>query len=403
MNKLKKLNEERSTILQNIEELRTQSDGRAMTAEEEARWNAMLADHETKTTQINAEERYLEIEKKSIETRKSGVSTDSVDDEYRNAFSDYLQQGESGLRDNTRDVIAARAASSGLSGGLAAGVLIPKSIASTIEIALKSYGGMLEAGQIITTDKGEDLVLPTVNDTDQKATIVAQYGAATRKSPVFSSVTLKAFTYRTPTIPVSVELLQDSAFNLNEVLSGLLSDSFGRAANEHLTVGDGVNKPQGIVTAATAIVNLAASNAITVDNLMDLLKGVNSSYAKNGKFMFNTNTLYALASLKDGNGRPIWNHDLVSSLPSTILGKQYIINDDMPDIGAGNASVLFGDLSKYKIRIVKDFRIIRLNEALAEQLAIGLLGFARIDGILLDAGTHPVKKLVHAAEAPKAK
>ena len=46
--------------------------------------------------------------------------------------------------------------------------------------------------------------------------------------------------------------------------------------------------------------------------------------------------------------------------------------------------------------MVKNFRVIRLNELLAEYLSIGLFGFARVDGVLLDAGTHPVKKLVHA-------
>ena len=68
----------------------------------------------------------------------------------------------------------------------------------------------------------------------------------------------------------------------------------------------------------------------------------------------------------------------------------------MADIGAGNASVLFGDLTKYNIRLVQSFRVIRLNELLAEYLSIGLFGFARVDGNLLDAGTNPVKKLVHA-------
>ena len=75
----------------------------------------------------------------------------------------------------------------------------------------------------------------------------------------------------------------------------------------------------------------------------------------------------------------------------------YAAFPDMPDIGAGKASVLFGDFSKFKIRMVKDFRVIRLNELLAEYLSIGIFGFARLDGLLLNAGTHPIKKLVHAA------
>lgn len=96
------------------------------------------------------------------------------------------------------------------------------------------------------------------------------------------------------------------------------------------------------------------------------------------------------------DGRFIWQDGSRVGLPSTLFGKSYIINDDMAGIGAGNASVLFGDLSKYKIRMVKSFRIIRLNELLAEYLSVGLFGFARLDGTLLDAGTHPVLKLVHA-------
>ena len=255
---------------------------------------------------------------------------------------------------------------------------------------------MFEAGSIITTGNGGDLILPTINDTAAKATIVAEYAQSTKRTPSFSSVTLKAFTYRTPIIPVSQELLQDSAFNLDTILSDLLVESFGRGANEHLATGTGTGQPKGLVTAATAAAQEAAATAITLDNILDLIAGVDSAYAKNGKFMFNRNTLFALAKIKDNDGRFIWQDGSRVGLPSTLFGKSYVINDDMAGIGAGNASVLFGDLSKYKIRMVKSFRIIRLNELLAEYLSVGLFGFARLDGTLLDAGTHPVLKLVHA-------
>ena len=86
----------------------------------------------------------------------------------------------------------------------------------------------------------------------------------------------------------------------------------------------------------------------------------------------------------------------MDSTRADMFGKSYILNDDVADIGAGAASVLFGDFSKYKIRMVQNFKVVRLNELLAEYLSIGLFGFARVDGTLLDAGTHPVKKLIHA-------
>ncbi|MBR5131757.1 MAG: phage major capsid protein, partial [Alistipes sp.] len=280
--------------------------------------------------------------------------------------------------------------------GLAGGLIIPKTLASEIEVALKSYGGMFEAASIITTSHGGDLILPTINDTEAKATIVSEYDQSTRRAPSFGSVTLKAYTYRTPIVPVSQELLQDSAFNLDALLSTLLAESFARGINADLTNGTGTGKPTGVVNAAVDSGAKPAAASITLDNIIDLIKSVNSAYARNGKFMFNRNTLWELAKIKDQSGRYIWHESTRDGSPATLFGKEYILNDDIADIGAGNTSVLFGDFSKYKIRMVQNFRVVRLNELLAEYLSIGLFGFARVDGNLLDAGTNPIKKLVHA-------
>ena len=398
--KLKELKEKRAGLYAQIDSLRKETDGREMTAEEQQRWDTLFADYEKADKAVAAEEKFLDIQRRQAEEAyrqnnggAAGAAAGKDTPEYRRAFADYLLNGAQGISPETRSLIEKRDSISGLS----AGVLIPTDLASSIEIALKSYGGMFEAGQIITTSKGGDLTFPTVNDTAAKATIVAEYDQSTKRTPTFGSVTLKAFTYRTPIIPVSLELLQDSAFDLDALLSQLLSESFGRGVNEHLTTGSGTGQPRGIVTAATAIENGAAAGAITLDNIIDLIAGVDSAYAKTGKFMFNHKTLWALAKIKDTHGQYIWQENARVGQPGTIFGKGYVINDDVADIGAGNASVLFGDLSKYKIRLVKGFRVIRLNELLAEYLSIGLFGFARVDGTLIDAGTHPVVKLIHAS------
>ena len=395
MSKLKTLKEKRATIYTSIDELRQATDGREMTAEEQQRWNTMLSDYDKADKAVEAEERYVDIQRKQAEeevAKRDFYIGDLLGEQYRKAFADYILNGASGISPESRATIEQRAGITGLVGG----VTIPSLLASEIEVALKNYGGMFEAGTIINTSHGGDLILPTVNDTNAKATIVSDYDQSTKRAPSFGSVTLKAYTYRTPIIPVSQTLIQDSAFNLDAVLSGLLGDSFSRGVNEQLTTGDGTGKPTGIVTAATACSTQAAATSIKLDDIIDLIKSVNSAYARNGKFMFNRNTLWELAKIKDQTGRYIWQDSARDGTPATLFGKQYILNDDMADIGAGNASVLFGDLSKYKIRMVKSFSVVRLNELLAEYLAIGLFGFARVDGNLLDAGTHPVKKLVHA-------
>ena len=395
MSKLKTLKEKRATIYTSIDELRQATDGREMTAEEQQRWDTMLSDYDKADKAVEAEERFVDIQRKQAEeevAKRDFYIGDLLGEQYRKAFADYILNGASGISPESRATIEQRAGIAGLAGG----VTIPTALASEIEIALKTYGGMFEAGTIINTSHGGDLIMPTINDTSAKATIVSEYDQSTKRAPSFGSVTLKAYTYRTPIIPVSQTLIQDSAFNLDAVLSGLLGDSFSRGVNEQLTTGDGTGKPTGIVTAATACTTQAAATSIKLDDIIDLIKSVNSAYARNGKFMFNRNTLWELAKIKDQTGRYIWQDSARDGTPATLFGKQYILNDDMADIGAGNASVLFGDLSKYKIRMVKSFSVVRLNELLAEYLSIGLFGFARVDGNLLDAGTHPVKKLVHA-------
>lgn len=405
MSKLKQLKEERSRIFAAIDELRKAADGREMSAEEQSQWNDLRADYEKADRAVEREEQFLDTERRqageTAERRDRGQGGDAGrEEEYRSAYIEYLRVGKAGLSVDARDLIAQRKARvesrAGLV-GMAGGVLVPETLVATIEKALKNYGGMFEAGTVISTDTGGDLVLPTVNDTASKAVIYDEYGQSAKKAPSFGSVTLKAYTYRTPIVPVSLELLQDAAFPLETVLGDLLSESFGRGANEHLTVGTGVGQPKGILTAATAADVKAAATALKVDDLFDLMRCVDAAYARDGKFMLNRNTLFAIAKLKDSNGRFIWQESLSAALPATLMNCGYVLNDDMPDIGAGKASMLFGDLKKYRIRMVRAFSVVRLEELLAEFLSVGLLGFARLDGTLLDAGTHPVKKLVHAA------
>nr|DAG24666.1 MAG TPA: major capsid protein [Caudoviricetes sp.] len=398
MSKLKALREARASVFKQIDELRTAADGRDMTSEEESRWQQLLADYDKADKAVGSEERFEEIERnqaaQQIESRTATPATESKQqDEYRSAFHDYLLRGATGISAESRVLFEQRAGITGLT----AGVIVPATLADSIEVALKAYGGMFEAGTILTTSKGGDLIMPTVNNTNAKATVVAEYNQSTKSAPSFGSETLKAYTYRTPIVPVSLELLQDSVFDLESLLSNLLTESFGRGINEDLTVGSGTGKPKGIVNWAHPCPVNPSAGGISLDALIELIKGVDSSYAQRGKFMFNRNTFYSLVKIKDSTGRYIWQEGAKDGTPATLFGKSYILNDDIDDVGAGKTSVLFGDFSKYKIRMVKSFRVIRLNELLAEYLSIGLFGFARMDGILLDAGTHPVHKLVHKA------
>jgi HK97 family phage major capsid protein len=87
-----------------------------------------------------------------------------------------------------------------------------------------------------------------------------------------------------------------------------------------------------------------------------------------------------------------------NAAPGTLSGYKITINQDMPDIGAGNKSIIFGDFSKYKIRRVRDAQLVRLDQRFIDKLQIGLLMFQRYDGNLCTAsGAKAVQTLQHPA------
>jgi HK97 family phage major capsid protein len=73
-----------------------------------------------------------------------------------------------------------------------------------------------------------------------------------------------------------------------------------------------------------------------------------------------------------------------------------ITNLSMVDPATGTVPVLFGDFSYFWIRDVKDVTTVRLEERYADYLQTGFFAYERADSILVDAGTHPIKKLTMA-------
>lgn len=307
----------------------------------------------------------------------------------------YMRRGLEGLTSEQRQLLESRALSSVT--GTAGAYTIPQGFANILEVALLKTGGILEVATIMDTDTGNDIQFPTMNDTANKGAILGEnttVGAST--DPTFGVVTLKAYTYSSKPIMVPNQLLEDSAFNLEAFCADALAQRISSAFNEHATTGNGTTQPQGIVAASAKGADAAAA-AITYDNLVDLMHSVDPMYRNNGKWMMNDSTFKALRKLKDTTGQPIFQLSLRDSEPTTLLGKPVVINNDMAAIGASAKSIIYGDLSKYKVRRVKNYGVRRLTERYADLNQTAFILFVRLDGKLIDAGTNPVKHLLHAA------
>ena len=232
--RLRQLQEKRAAQYAEILDMRKQFDGKEMDAEKRAAWEKMVSDCNELDRQIDAEKKFLEMEARSAR-EKSEQRQQQVDSKAEvRAFAKYLLGAQ---LDNNESALLKRSIP-----GMAGDVIIPSSIASYIEKALAGRSGMLSAVNIIRTTTGGDLVIPTINDAANRAEIIAEYGESSEETVTFSSVTLKAHTYRTDIIPVSLELLQDSAFNLEQYIGQLLATELVGGLNADFTNGAGVDE-----------------------------------------------------------------------------------------------------------------------------------------------------------------
>lgn len=359
-----------------------------------------------------------------LDDRQSRALGVAASRQYGDAFGRYIRSQET---PEDRQVMAPGFSRDQVVGtGASGGFIAPPQFLQQLVEAQLYYGGMRAVSTIINTSDvgGADLPIPTDNDSAQAGAILAEAGAITAQDiGAFGQVILKSYMYTSRLIRVSLQLMQDSFFPMEEYLGRKLAIRLGRIQNTHFTTGTGTGQPNGIVTAAAAgKVGLAGQTvSVIYDDLIDLIHSVDPAYrygqpglprqsfvgagvpVPRPYFMMHDSTLKALQKLKDTAGHPLWAPPgayypgMSGPAPETILGYPYVVNNDVPVMAANAKSILFGDFSNYFIRDALDVRLLRLDERYADTLEVGFIAFQRTDGNLINAGTAPVKYYQNSA------
>jgi HK97 family phage major capsid protein len=422
LTKARELREERA---RKVEEARAIYDKSGRTKEDETRFDAIMAEADAMKIQIDREERLEAAETETRSTGKppaslivdpaSGGVTEARAKAYREAWNRAMKHdgpAEHGFRGITAAdrALLQEFRDMGTGGGNAlqgsgGGYFVPVGFVDKVEDAMKWYGDMLRSSTILPTATGQPLPFPTDNDTGTVGELVGEAVQVSTADLTLSNLTLNAYKYSTKMVKVSIELLQDSAFDLESYLAAKFAERTGRILNTHFSTGTGTSQPKGIVVAATAGPTAVgssgndggsgtAANSIGSDDLIELEHSVDKAYRRGSSFMAHDSTIKFIKKLKDKYGRPLWLPGLAVNAEDSILGYPYFTNNDMAAIATTNKTVLFGRLDKYLVRKVKDLSVLRLVERFADYGQVAFIGFSRYDGNLLDAGTHPVKYLV---------
>jgi HK97 family phage major capsid protein len=396
----KQLREQRAALIEQMDAIvaSAQAEGRTLNSEESVSFDKMDADAIELRNNIERIEK-VEAAKKEIAAKKEERAATPEKVEGRAAFTKYLRSGLGALNAEERNALETRGTSTQIVGtDSLGGYLVPEDFSNILDVASKFTGVVEQVAQVINTNSGALLPYPTVDDTSVSGAILSEATAPAVSDMTFSAVNLNAYNYSSGIVKVSRQLLQDGAFNLDAFLVDALGGRIARGTNADFTTGDGSSKPKGVVAGSAAGKTAASATAVTAAELLDLMYSVDPSYrnAANAGFMMKDSTLAAVRKLGLGssNDFPIFVPAMNAGEKDMLYGKPIHINNDMDAIATAKKSVLFGDFSKFVVRVAGGLQFLRLDERFADALVVGFIAYKRVDSNILQANA--IKHLVQA-------
>lgn len=206
-----------------------------------------------------------------------------------------------------------------------------------------------------------------------------------------SSITLTGF-LAGALAKVSRSLINNAQFNIVDYVVDLMAEHIARFIEGELLNGtDG--KVAGLSN-LTNVVTADASNAITADEVILLHDSIKDRYQQNACWIMSMQTRTALRLLKDNMGRYMLQDDISLPFGTSLLGKPVYVSDNMPEIGAGNMAIVYGDFKGLATKFNENINIQVLRERYADEHADGIIGWFEFDAKVEDA--QKIAKLVMA-------
>jgi HK97 family phage major capsid protein len=359
--------------------------------------------------------RDIQIDQANTHLRKAGMPTIkrsglTLQQQYQARAWQYLvkeHRTDSGMTEGA-PMIAQIGTYSGL------GFFVPTDFYPSLYSAMAAHDVLFNENDctVIKTENGRAMPVPLLGDIENVASVVSEAGS---RSIVSISdpghATLGVYTYDSTRWAVSMEAVQDldSALSISNLARSVFASRLARGIGVNLLTGDGINKPLGLlnalsnigVTPVSAIGSAGntggsetATNSVGSADFASLVADVDSAYLDSPKvaFIMNRKTLGYVNALTDKMGHPVNIVTYVDGKPF-ILGYPVKISPSMPNIGASETPVIFGDFQYWATRLVTmdgenfGIKVYREADNLIEKGNVGVAVFARAGGALLYSDT----------------
>jgi HK97 family phage major capsid protein len=282
---------------------------------------------------------------------------------------------------------------------------------------MRAYGGLWNEFRLVRTDTGAPMSWPTNNPTAVVGTLLTEDTQITPSSSyTFGLGQINAWTVVGPLTLVTLQLEEDSAFDIGAFVGTRIGEAIGRELAALAWSGTGSSQPLGLTTAlaagssitpgtgtgsgssgggylalaaANAVKNFGgtttelAANTISPNTALQMIEAIDPAYYPSCAFYMNAQQAWGLRGQVDANGRPLLNLDdaLTQGSVGTMFGFPVRVDNGAPSLTASTAGgPVFGSMEHAMVRReVRDVRIMRLVERYADYLAVGYLGYHRVD------------------------
>jgi len=349
----KELLEQRAALILEASKLMdtAQADSRSLSAEEEQKFDRLMADADGVDVQLNQLRRQATLAAKKGELSKPAARIASAarqaashsDDEYRTAFFNYLRTGD-------RSEVRAMSITG------TSGYTVPTTTEARIVEKLFQDSIVRQIATVRQTPDDRKIPLETGVPT---AGIIGEASSITASDATFSQATVDAYKYASRVV-ASRELLDDSAFDLESYLIDRMTLAIARDQDEDFWDGTNSSMPQGVIqgmtTATTQKYQLSAGQTTSItaaDDIMDWIYLLPPQYRAGAVILTSDEVIKNLRKIKQ-NSQYIWLSSSTETLlaggaPGTIMGIPYYISAYPDALAASKYVAVYGNFRYYEI------------------------------------------------------
>ena len=225
----------------------------------------------------------------------------------------------------------------------AGGFLAPPQLATEVLRALVQFSPVRAVARVGAMSAGE-IKFPRLTKAIA-ASWVSEIQLRPQDEPRFGQTSIKA-NEMAVRVPISNQLLEDSAIDLEAEIRFEFGQAFGLLEGQAFVTGDGVEKPLGLlVDPAIQTVPSGHASQVTPEGLIAIMYALPAFYRNRGAWLLNGPTVGKIRGMRDTTGRFMWADALTEGQPPTLLGRPVIEAIDMPDVAANSTPVMFGDFA----------------------------------------------------------